>query len=130
LESVGGDTEADAEFNFGDRWKLRGEEDRCRHGGRGRGRDPHRDIADSYCDTRYNLASSLNATSIPSLIPLAHDSVLPLLAMPPRLLRQRAKEKIDVLGMMALEFHPDEEARERVRMLGLDEVSRYRHFAK
>jgi hypothetical protein len=28
--------------------------------------------------------------------------------MPPRLLRQKAKEKIDVLGMMALEFRPEE----------------------
>jgi hypothetical protein len=86
-------------------------------------------IADD-CDHRHTLASSLNATPIPSLIPLAHTSVLPLLAMPPRLLRERAMEKIDVLGMMALEFHPEEEAGEGIRMLGLDEVGASRHVAK
>jgi hypothetical protein len=95
-----------------------------------RGRDRHRETANSYCCNRYTLASSLNATPIPSLIPLAHTSVLPLLAMPPRLLRERAMEKIDVLGMMALEFHPEEEAGEGIRMLGLDEVGASRHVAK
>jgi hypothetical protein len=74
---------------------------------------------------------SLNSTAAPSLIPLAHESVQPFLAMPPHMLRARALESIPIYGMMAFEFHPEaEEKEERVQMLGLDAVSRYRHFAK
>jgi hypothetical protein len=58
---------------------------------------------------RYEFALSVNATHVPSLIPFAHETVLPFLAMPPAMLRKRAWERLGASGMMAFQFDPKNE---------------------
>jgi hypothetical protein len=88
-----------------------------------------RRIASDPASHRYDLATELNATRVPSLIPLAHESVLPFLSMPPRILRSRAHEKVGTLGMMGFRFIPETEEGGRVQEEGLDWVSSGRYHS-
>jgi hypothetical protein len=89
----------------------------------------HRRVAADPASNRYELATELNATRVPSLIPLAHESVLPFLSMPPHILRSRAYEKVGTLGMMGFRFHPEAEEGARVTEEGLDWVSSGRYHS-
>ncbi len=56
---------------------------------------------------RYKFATSVNAVRTPSLIPEAHLSVLPYLALPPHLLRSRAVELQDETAIFGMTFYPN-----------------------
>jgi beta-1,2-xylosyltransferase len=61
---------------------------------------------------RYEFARSIGSTSVPSLIPEAHLSVLPYLALPADVLRHRAVELQQDMGVFGMTFHPDGRAEE------------------
>lgn len=88
-----------------------------------------RRMASDPASHRYELATELSATRVPSLIPLAHDSVLPFLSMPPHILRSRAHEKVGTLGMMGFNFHPEADEGGRVTEEGLDRISSGRYHS-
>jgi hypothetical protein len=56
---------------------------------------------------RYRFAKSVNAVQAPSLIPEAHLSVLPYLALPPHLLRSRSLELQNETAIFGMTFYPD-----------------------
>lgn len=80
---------------------------------------------------RYKFAVSVNATAVPSLIPYAHETILPFLAMPPAMLRKRAWERLGANGMMAFQFNPEnEDPEERLRIHGGDGTTWSRFHAQ
>jgi hypothetical protein len=58
-------------------------------------------------DGRYKLSTELNATTAPSLIPLAHTSVLPFLSLPAALLRERVNASLPMRAMCGLVIRPE-----------------------
>ena len=57
---------------------------------------------------RYQLVRELNSTTTPSLIPLAHTSVLPFLALPAGVLRARVKGIYHLQAMCGMKIRPEE----------------------
>ena len=75
---------------------------------------------------RHEFTLSINGTTSPSLIPYAHDSVLPYLAMPPQLLQQRVPPLQDERGVFGMTFFPDKEGyKERIEYKNEDDVVGY-----
>lgn len=70
---------------------------------------------------RYKLATELNSTTAPSLIPLAHTSVLPFLSLPPAELRARANTTLGLAAMCGARFSPDVD--HGVELVALDNIS-------
>jgi hypothetical protein len=59
---------------------------------------------------RFEFATSIPSTTIPSLIPEVHLSVLPYLSLPAHLLRARALELQQDKGVFGMTFHPAADA--------------------
>jgi hypothetical protein len=75
---------------------------------------------------RHEFTLSINGTTAPSLIPFAHDSVLPYLAMPPELLQERVPTLQDERGVFGMTFFPDKEGyKERIEYKNEDDVVGY-----
>jgi hypothetical protein len=53
------------------------------------------------------MSLELGATLAPSLIPLAHTSVLPFLSLPPALLRERTRAAFENTQIYGLIFRPE-----------------------
>lgn len=79
------------------------------------------EVAARIADGRYDLAAQLNSTTAPSLIPLAHQTVLPFLALPPSVLRARAMAVLSRRAMCGARFAAD--AKDGVEMIEMDEIS-------
>lgn len=75
---------------------------------------------------RHAFALSVNATTAPSLIPFAHDSVLPYLSLPPQLLQERAIPLQEDRGVFGMTFYPDrEDPTKRIEYGNEDDVVGY-----
>lgn len=75
---------------------------------------------------RYKFAVEHDSTSVPSLIPFTHTSVLPYLSLPPKLLQQRAIELQEERAIFGMTFYPEaEDVSELVVNSNEDDVTGY-----